>query len=151
MEAPPRFELGNRGFADLCLTTWLCRRKPTAIKLLERVTRFELATFTLARLHSTTELHPHKIWCLRAESNRRHTDFQSVALPTELPRHIGWVTKHPYHHNMRIPLIMQRDKMATPIGLEPTISCVTGRHVNHYTTGPYLVGDDRLELPTPCL
>ena len=26
--------------------------------------------------------------------------------------------------------------MATPIGLEPTISCVTGRHVNHYTTGP---------------
>ncbi len=28
--------------------------------------------------------------------------------------------------------------MATPIGLEPTISCVTGRHVNHYTTGPCL-------------
>ena len=26
MEAPPRFELGNRGFADLCLTTWLWRR-----------------------------------------------------------------------------------------------------------------------------
>ena len=26
MEATPRFELGNRGFADLCLTTWLCRR-----------------------------------------------------------------------------------------------------------------------------
>ena len=25
MEAPPRFELGNRGFADLCLTTWLWR------------------------------------------------------------------------------------------------------------------------------
>ena len=23
MEVPPRFELGNRGFADLCLTTWL--------------------------------------------------------------------------------------------------------------------------------
>mgnify|MGYP007084917870 CR=1 FL=1 len=26
MEAPPRFELGNRSFADSCLTTWLCRR-----------------------------------------------------------------------------------------------------------------------------
>ena len=26
-------------------------------------------------------------WCLRTESNCRHTDFQSVALPTELPRH----------------------------------------------------------------
>lgn len=25
-EATPRFELGNKGFADLCLTTWLCRR-----------------------------------------------------------------------------------------------------------------------------
>ena len=26
MEATPRFELGNKGFADLCLTTWLWRR-----------------------------------------------------------------------------------------------------------------------------
>ena len=26
LEAPPRFELGHRGFADLCLTTWLWRR-----------------------------------------------------------------------------------------------------------------------------
>ena len=25
MEAAPRFELGNKGFADLCLTTWLYR------------------------------------------------------------------------------------------------------------------------------
>ena len=23
MEAPPRFELGNQAFAELCLTTWL--------------------------------------------------------------------------------------------------------------------------------
>ena len=53
-------------------------------------------------------------WCLRAESNCRHTDFQSVALPTELPRHV----------------------VATPIGFEPTIFAVTGRHVNRYTTGP---------------
>ena len=27
-----------------------------------------------------------KQWCLGVESNRRHTDFQSGALPTELPR-----------------------------------------------------------------
>ena len=27
-------------------------------------------------------------WCLGAESNHRHGDFQSPALPTELPRHI---------------------------------------------------------------
>jgi hypothetical protein len=28
-----------------------------------------------------------EMWCRGAELNRRHTDFQSVALPTELPRH----------------------------------------------------------------
>ena len=26
-------------------------------------------------------------WCLRSESNQRHVDFQSTALPTELQRH----------------------------------------------------------------
>ena len=45
------------------------------------------------------ELNPHKVnrvylivqtfrWCLRSESNQRHGDFQSPALPTELQRHI---------------------------------------------------------------
>ena len=32
------------------------------------------------------ELNPHFIWCLRSESNQRHEDFQSSALPTELQR-----------------------------------------------------------------
>ena len=31
------------------------------------------------------ELTPHR-WCLRSESNQRHGDFQSPALPTELQR-----------------------------------------------------------------
>ena len=31
------------------------------------------------------ELNPHR-WCLRSESNQRHGDFQSPALPTELQR-----------------------------------------------------------------
>ena len=30
-----------------------------------------------------------RAWCLRSESNQRHEDFQSSALPTELQRHIG--------------------------------------------------------------
>ena len=52
LEAPPRFELGSKGFADLCLTAWLwCQ--------MERETRFELATFALARQRSTTEPLPH--------------------------------------------------------------------------------------------
>ena len=43
-------------------------------------------------------------WCLRAESNHRHGDFQSPALPTEL----------------------QRQKLATRNGFEPSTSSVTG-------------------------
>ena len=54
--------------------------------ILERETRFELATPALARRCSTAELFP-RTWCLRTESNCRHMDFQSIALPTELPRH----------------------------------------------------------------
>ena len=48
--------------------------------------------------------------CLRSESNQRHGDFQSPALPTELQR--------------RIKFIIVR--MTTRMGLEPTTSSVTG-------------------------
>ena len=75
---------------------------------LERAKRFELSTSTLARLPSTTELYPN-IWCLGTESTRRHRDFQSLALPTELPR----------------------QDMATRKGLEPSTSSVTGWRTNH--------------------
>ena len=54
---------------------------------LERKTRFEWRALALARRCSTAELLPHT-WCLRAESNCRHEDFQSSALPTELPRRV---------------------------------------------------------------
>ena len=38
------------------------------------------------------------IWCLGAESNHRHADFQSAALPTELPRlHSVVLLKKRYH------------------------------------------------------
>jgi hypothetical protein len=30
------------------------------------------------------------------------------------------------------------------MGLEPTISSVTGRHVNHYTTGPKLFSKNKM-------
>ena len=34
------------------------------------------------------EVRPGSAWCLRAESNHRHGDFQSPALPTELQRRV---------------------------------------------------------------
>ena len=60
LEAPPGFEPGNKGFADLCLTTWLWRLIKlrtrcifTSCPLLERITGLEPATSTLARSRST--------------------------------------------------------------------------------------------------
>ena len=55
---------------------------------MERKTRFELATLALARRCSTTEPLPQISWCPEAESNHRHEDFQSSALPTELSGHV---------------------------------------------------------------
>ena len=46
------------------------------------------------------------------ESNHRHRDFQSLALPTELQSH-----------------------MAVSTGIEPAIFCVTGRRVNQLHQG----------------
>jgi hypothetical protein len=66
-----RIRTGDNDFADHCLTTWRCRLKrifhsikkyvvllSKADKKMERETRLELATSTLARLRSTTELFP---------------------------------------------------------------------------------------------
>ena len=62
-----------------------------------------------------------RIWCLRSESNQRHADFQSAALPTELQRHMR-------KKNFLIAQIC--DFMATPNGLEPSTSSVTGWRAN---------------------
>src|SRR6478736_6121728 len=70
-----------------------------------------------------------KIWWLRTESNRRHKDFQSFALPTELLSHTLI--------NQAIFL-----KMAVWTGLEPATSCVTGRHSNQLNYQTILRGQD---------
>ena len=69
-----------------------------------------------------------KKWWRGPESNQRHKDFQSFALPTELPSHFFL--------------------MAVPTGLEPAISSVTDWHVNHYTMGPFLVAEEGFEPTT---
>ena len=53
MEVAVGIEPTSKSFAGPGLTTWLRHRK------MERETRFELATSTLARWSSTTELLPH--------------------------------------------------------------------------------------------
>ena len=58
-------------------------------------------------------------WWLGVESNRRHKDFQSSALPTELPSHM----KASF-------LRMRLSLLATQNGLEPSTSSVTGWRSN---------------------
>ena len=53
---------------------------------MELVVGIEPTTGWLQISCSTIEPHQH-LWCRGAESNHRHWDFQSHALPTELPRH----------------------------------------------------------------
>ena len=55
-------------------------------------------------------------WCLRSESNQRHADFQSAALPTELQRHIVESSRSPqmrYGDPERTRTVdLQRDRLA---------------------------------------
>ena len=67
----------------------------------------------------------------RTESNCRHMELQSIALPTELLNLNG------------------KSIMAVSTGIEPAISCVTGRRVNRYTTRPnYVIAGGGFEPPT---
>ena len=97
LEAPPGFEPGRKGFADLCLTTWLwCH-----IKKWSGLRGSNPLPPPWQGGALPDELNPHISpalvvstgWCLRSELNQRHGDFQSPALPTELQRHIGGATQ----------------------------------------------------------
>ena len=70
---------------------------------LKRVTRIELATTAWKAV--VLPLNYTRKW-RGTESNCRHMELQSIALPTELPSQTVWT------------------------GLEPATSCVTGRHSN---------------------
>jgi hypothetical protein len=97
VEAPPRFELGNKGFADLRLTTWLWRRlifirrgftpgeNAANLAAAGAVDETRTRDLNLGKV-ALNQLSYYRRWCLGPESNQRHIDFQSTALPTELPR-----------------------------------------------------------------
>ncbi len=109
MEATPRFELGNQGFADPCLTTWLCRQNGAGDEA--RTRYLHLGKVALYQMSYARK------WCPEPESNQRHEDFQSSALPTELSGHM---------REKASPCF----KLATQNGLEPSTSSVTGWRSN---------------------
>ena len=78
-------------------------------------------------------------WCLRSELNQRHADFQSAALPTELQRHIL--------ESLRSPKCF----MATPNGLEPSTSSVTGWRANRLHHRAVFGGNNRARTCDPLL
>src|SRR5438045_9120412 len=55
-------------------------------------------------------------WCLGAELNHRHTDFQSVALPTELPEHDGTVMHMESRPVQRIAMAVSRPSRSAGCG-----------------------------------
>ena len=92
LEVTIGFEPMDNGVADRGLTTWLRHRNIYGHEVYS-------CPFSWSGLRGSNppprpwqgralpnELNPH-IWCLRSESNQRHEDFQSSALPTELQRH----------------------------------------------------------------
>ena len=105
LEVTPGFEPGNESFADSCLTTWLCHHRYSI--LYANFCKKSTLIFGKQYPHSrvgiacgagnearTRYLHLGKValyqmsyarrWCPEPESNQRHVDFQSTALPTEL-------------------------------------------------------------------
>ena len=60
-------------------------------------------------------------WCPEAESNHRHEDFQSSALPTELSGLIGRVLKFTFEKSA--DRNEARIKAIRPVGVKPDLSC----------------------------
>ena len=79
------------GISKSYLSMSLSGERRGSPELVERISSLKSVNFeaksSLARRHSTAELLPLLFWCRGPESNWGHADFQSAALPTELPRH----------------------------------------------------------------
>ena len=86
MEATIRFELMHQGVADPRLTAWLCRLILYLDKKMERMTRLELATSTLARWRSTRWATSANLWMSRGRlihgaSGRNRTNDTRIFSP----------------------------------------------------------------------
>ena len=116
LEAPPRFELGHRGFADLCLTTWLWRR----IELYARSVKKMPIKFNWHKKNGADD-----------EARTRYLHLGKVALYRMSYIRIYGASDRNRTNDTGIfsPLLYRlsyRGKLATWIGIEPTTSSVTG-------------------------
>ena len=77
LEAPPRFELGNKGVADLCLTTWPWRRA-----YILNIQDFAMQNPEYLFLaNQETRCASLDLWSGRRDSNSRRSPWQGDALP----------------------------------------------------------------------
>ena len=102
-----------------------------------RTRYLHLGKVALYRMSYTRE------WCLRSESNQRHEDFQSSALPTELQRHVEQEICSKAPNGV---------KLATRNGLEPSTSSVTGWRANRlHHRAKFNGGNNRARTCDPML
>lgn len=64
-----------------------------------------------------------KKWCLETGLNRRHTDFQSVALPAELPRHFHFNVAGVGYNGLRPDLASTVSVMPAKAGIHRKYCC----------------------------
>ncbi len=89
LEATPRFELGNQGFAGPCLTAWLCRLKwcpEPDLNRHERSVRGILSPLCLPFHHPGKDYFNVLKWSGRRGSNPRPQPWQGYALPLSYSR-----------------------------------------------------------------
>ena len=123
LEAPPRFELGHRGFADLCLTTWLWRLIWSGL----RGSNSLPPPWQGGALPD--ELHPHFI----GASGRNRTTDTGIFSPLLYRLSYRGKNWRPGTGSNRRPLAWQASVLT------------------NWTTGPNVVGTTGLEPVTLCL
>ena len=139
MEVPARFELANESFADSCLTTW--PRYHIGAGDEARTRYLHLGKVALYQMSYTRISVPNGN---RGASGRNRTNDTRIFSPL-----LYLLSYRGISSGACAPLGCI---MATPNGLEPSTSSVTGWRANRlHHRAVFLVGTTGLEPVTPCL